>query len=123
MEAQLEFQEEPAALGSNLVPSIAETLSKVQKKLASAQAKMNFNFGNKGSNAAAAPVSNFNVPKEMPLHQAIPNKHNSDLLINTVDHSDIKNTQKNLFNNSVNMDNTDSTALMTTTANRNSIAQ
>lgn len=107
-----------------MVPTIAETLSKVQQKLASAQAKMSFNFGSK-QGASHKPVSNFDTIPEM-VDSSVQqyNKHNSDLLLATAEHSDIKNTQKHLMfnsNSTFNSNNTDSTALMTASNNRSSI--
>eukprot|EP00347_Sterkiella_histriomuscorum_P010247 403377026 len=85
--------------------SVEDALARCNKKIASAQAKMSIgSFGNKQQQQAKVPP--------------FQSYHNADQLIATADHSDIKHTQKTLFNN---MENTDSTN-MTSSGMRPSIS-
>nr|AEV53961.1 RecQ-like protein [Stylonychia lemnae] len=95
----------------NIENSIMQTFSRLNQRIASAQAKMAKNVPNKSNENAnnnSENVSTFNDQTlKVPGYQSF---HNADQLINTADHSDIKNTQKTLFNS--NFGNSDSTNLM-----------
>ena len=76
--------------------SIDDAFIKMEQKIQSAKRKMAFNYGketNKAKNSTKKSISNENEDNEK-----FTIKHNHDLLINTVDHSDIKHTAKTLFN-------------------------